>query len=48
MALRYRSRIPKKSRNKGLETAIKMLVYPPAIAAGILVLGIKKKRRKKK
>ncbi len=38
----------KKRKNEGLEIALKMLIYPPAIAVGLLALGKKKRRRKGK
>lgn len=37
----------KKRSKEGLETAIKMIVYPPAIVGALLFVK-KKKRRKKK
>lgn len=43
MSLRWKSPVPKKS-NKDVETVIKIMLIPPAIAVGLLAL--KKKRRK--
>lgn len=45
---KWHSPAPKKRKNEGLEAAIKMLIYPPAIAVGLLVLGKKKKKGRKK
>lgn len=48
MSLRWKSPVPKKRKLEGLEPALKILLYPPAIVAGILVLRKKVKRRKKR
>lgn len=45
---KWRGRAPKKRRNEGIETAIKMVVYPVAIAVGIVSNNKRKKRGKKK
>lgn len=37
----------KKRKKEGLDTAIKMLIYPPAIAVGLLALKKKKGRKKR-
>lgn len=44
----WKGRAPKKRRNKDLETAIKMVIYPPVIAVGMLHSNKRKKRGKKK
>lgn len=48
MGLRWKSPVPKKRSLDGLDTALKMLIYPPAIAVGLLVLGKKRRGRKKR
>lgn len=48
MSLRWKSPAPKKRRNKDIETALKMLIYPPAIAVGLLALSKKKRKGRNK
>lgn len=44
---KWKSRVPKKRKIDGIEPALKMIIYPPAIATALL-LGGKRKRKKKK
>ena len=48
MSLRWKSPVPKKRRNDGLDAALKMIIYPIAIVVGLLFLSKKVKRRKKR
>lgn len=48
MGLRYRSRAPKKKEFDGLETALKMILYPIAIIGAVLFGDVRKKGRRKK
>ena len=49
MSLRWRSPVPKGRRNeKETEAALKLIIYPIAITAGLLGLKIKKKKSCKK
>lgn len=41
-------RCPKKRRRKDIETAIKMVVYPPVIVLGLLHSNKRKEKGKKK
>lgn len=43
MGLRYKSRVPKRRRDKDLEVAIGMIVYPIAIL-GALLFGKRKRK----
>ena len=45
---KWHSPAPKRRKKDGIETALKMLIYPPAIAVGLLALAKKNKKRKKK
>ena len=45
---KWKSRVPKKRKIDGIEPALKMIIYPPAIATALLLGVGKKKRRKKK
>lgn len=45
---KWKSPVPKKRRRKDIETAIKMIVYPPLIVCGVLIHKNKKKKRSKK
>lgn len=44
---KWKSRVPKNRKLDGLDTAIKMVVYPPAIA-GALLFGVPKKKKRGK
>ena len=48
MGMRWKSPAPKKRRRKDIETAIKMVVYPPVIVWGLIHSNKMKKRRKRK
>ena len=43
---KWKSRAPKNRKLDGLDTAIKMVVYPPAVAGAVL-FGVPKRRRSK-
>lgn len=48
MALRYRSRVPKKRDLDGLEAALMMIFFPIAIFFALLGTGKKNRRRKRR